>query len=190
MKQLLFYLTLFFTTVIVTTGYSQIPVGRTVMEYEVEYGDTTLKMNGAGTRSLLFIELYSGGLYLQEKSNDPIAIAYDDETMAIRIKITSKLIKRETMLSAIEEGFVKATDGKIGPLKDRIAKIRDYYAKPIKKGDLLELVYIKGKGIVCYMNSKELGVIEGQDFKFALFKVWLGENPASESLKKGMLGDY
>ncbi len=188
MKQLIF--TLAFVCSIVTTVFAQIPVGRTVMEYEVDYEGTTLKMNGAGVRSMLFIELYSGGLYLQEKSSDPIAIAYDDETMAIRIKITSKLIKRETMLSAIEEGFEKATEGKTGPLKDRIAKIRDYYAKPIKKGDLLELVYIKDKGIVCYMNSKELGVIEGQDFKFALFKIWLGENPASENLKKGMLGDY
>ncbi|WP_029209410.1 chalcone isomerase family protein [Aquimarina agarilytica] len=188
MKQLLITLALLCS--VVATGYAQIPVGRTVMEYEVEYDDTTLKMNGAGTCSMLFIELYSGGLYLQEKSSDPIAIAYDDETMAIRIKITSKLIKRETMLSAIEEGFEKATEGKTGPLKDRIAKVREYYAKPISKGDLLELVYVKGKGVFCYLNSKELGVIEGQDFKFALFKIWLGENPASESLKKGMLGDF
>lgn len=169
-------------------GYSQVPIGRTVMEYEVEYGGEILKMNGGGVRSMLFIELYSGGLYLKNKSNDPIAIAYANETMGIRIKITSRLITRERMLSAIEEGFEKATDGKIEPLKDRIAKVREYYAKPIKKGDLLELIYIKDKGVICYLNKEELGVIKGQDFKFALYKIWLGDNPASEGLKKGMLG--
>lgn len=182
-------LTLVLSIAISSISFSQIPVGRTVMEYEVNYGDDNLKMNGAGTRNMLFIELYSAGLYLKDRSNDAIATAFENESMAIRIKITSKLIKRETMIKAIEEGFEKATDGNTMPLKERINKISEYYAKPINKGDLLELVYIKDKGVHCYYNNDLYGIIEGQDFKFALFKIWLGDDPVNTDLKKKMMGN-
>jgi len=170
-----------------TTINAQIPIGKTTMEYEIERGEEELTMNGGGTRSMFFIELYSAGLYLKEKSKDPIAIAYKDETMSIRIKITSKLISRDTMVNAIKDGFDKATEGNTSALDERIELVNKYYAKEIKKGDILELAYIKGKGVICMMNEEELGIIPGQDFKFALYKIWLGEKPASKSLKKGMI---
>lgn len=182
-------LTFILTASISFISYAQIPVGRTVMEYEVAYDGEELKMNGAGTRNMLFIELYSAGLYLKERNNDAIATAFANETMSIRIKITSSLIKRETMIKAIEDGFEKATDGNTVPLKERIAKVGEYYAKPINKGDLLELVYIKDKGIHCYYNDELYGIIEGQDFKFALFKIWLGDDPVSIDLKNKMMGN-
>lgn len=181
-------ITLLSLVLITLQGFSQIKVGRTVMDYQVEYGGETLVMNGAGTRSMLFIELYSAALYLKDKKSDAIGIAYDDETMAIKIEITSKLISRETMMNAIEDGFQKATDNNTSSLDSRIAKIREFYLQELVVGDKLDLVYVKGEGVNCYMNNKKLGVIEGQDFKFALYKIWFGEDPASKSLKEAMLG--
>ncbi len=167
---------------------AQIPIGRTVLEYQIERDGETLTMNGGGTKSWALAELYSAGLYLKNKSKDPIKISFENETMSIRIKFTSKIITRERMIDAMEEGFKKATNNDITPLKDRISLISKFYAKEIVKGDTLELTYIKDKGTICYFNERELGVIPGQDFKFALYKVWLGEEPVSKSLKKGMLG--
>ena len=92
------------------------------------------------------------------------------------------------MLNAIEEGFQKSTDYNTSDLDSRIAKIREFYLKELVIGDKIDLVYVKGEGIECYFNEKRLGVIEGQDFKFALYKIWLGDDPASKSLKVGMLG--
>ncbi len=182
-------LTLILTAFVSFVSFAQIPVGRTVMEYEIIREGEELKMNGAGTRNMLFVELYSAGLYLKERNNDAIATAFDNETMSIRIKITSKLINRDTMIKAIEDGFEKATDENTLPLKERINKVSEYYAKPIKKGDILELVYIKDKGVHCYYNEELYGIIEGQDFKFALFKIWLGDDPVSTDLKKKMMGN-
>lgn len=179
---------LFFPFLAFCISNAQIPVGKTTMDYEIERDGKVLKMNGAGVRSLAFIELYAAGLYLNKKSKDPIAVCYDNENMSIRIKITSRLISRETMVNAITEGFKKATDGNTEELKDRIELVNTYYAKEIKKGDVLELNYIKDKGVVCMMNEKELGVIPGQDFKFALYKIWLGDKPVKANLKKGLLG--
>lgn len=166
---------------------AQIPVGKAILEYQIDREEATLTMNGAGVRSMLFLDLYAAGLYLQKKSSDPIAIAYANETMSIRIKITSKLVTKKTMVKDIKDGFVKATDGQTEALQQRIDQITSFYAHDFKKGDILELIYVKDKGTICMLNDKELGVIAGQDFKFALYKIWLGEEPVSVALKKDML---
>ena len=37
-------------------------------------------------------------------------------------------------------------------------------------------------------NAKRLGLIKGSAFMKAIYRVWLGENPASSSLKRKLLG--
>jgi len=144
-----YFITLCLATIYFGIANAQIPVGRTTLDYEISRGNETLKMNGAGVRNMAFIELYSAGLYLKGKSKDPIGICYKNENMSIRIKITSKLISRNTMMNAIKDGFEKATDGNTKDLKDRIELVNKYYAKEINKGDILELAYIKDKGTIC-----------------------------------------
>ena len=57
------------------------------------------------------------------------------------------------------------------------------------KNDIFDLVYVKDEGVIkAFKNGKALGTIKGRDFKYALFKIWLGEEPASEGIKNGMLG--
>ena len=59
--------------------------------------NTTLVKNGFGQRSKMFLTLYEGSLYLQNKSNDAAAIIQADEAMAFRIKITSKFVTQEKL---------------------------------------------------------------------------------------------
>ena len=63
-----------------------------------------------------------------------------------------------------------------------------FFSEDIVEGDTYDITYQTGKGVVCYKNKKELGSIQGMDFKKALFGIWLGENPADSNLKSGMLG--
>ena len=137
---------------------------------------------------MLFIDLYAGGLYLKKRSNDAMGIASAKEDMAIKIKVVSKFVTQQKMIDAVYTGFDKATYGNTDPLRARIEVFISFFSEPIVKGDVFDIVYVEGKGSQCYKNGALLGTIEGQDFKFALFKIWLGEKPASKSLKKGMLG--
>ncbi|MHA7057091.1 chalcone isomerase family protein [Aquimarina sp. M1] len=170
------------------TATAQIRVGKAVLPYEENFGETDLKLNGAGMREMLWIDLYAGGLYLQEKSKDPRAILDADETMAIKLNIVSGFVTQKKMIKAVQDGFVKATFGNIKPLEERINKFIMFFNEPIVKNDIFDIVYIKDKGVKAFKNGKELGVIEGRDFKYALFKIWLGDEPASEGIKNGMLG--
>ena len=42
--------------------------------------------------------------------------------------------------------------------------------------------------MTAYKNDKELGTIEGMEFKKALFGIWLSNRPADDDLKEAMLG--
>ena len=183
------YFLVLFTVIFCTVGYSQIRIGKAIFPYEIQYKDSTeLKLNGGGIREMLWIDLYSGGLYLPRPMKDPRKVLDLDETMAIRLDIVSKFVTQEKMIKAVQDGFQKATFGNTKALNDRINKFIKFFSEPIVKKDIFELVYFKNKGVQAIKNGKELGWIEGRDFKYALFKIWLGDEPASEAVKLGMLG--
>ena len=168
---------------------AQIKVGnKAIMPYEQKFDEVNLKLNGAGLREVLWIDLYAGGLYLKEKEKNPLAILEADEQMAIKINVVSGFVTQKKMIKGVKAGFKKATFGNIKPLKKRIARFIKFFNEPIVRNDIFDLVYVKDVGIKAFKNDKELGVIEGRDFKYALFKIWLGEDPVSEDLKNGMLG--
>ncbi len=172
----------------ISAATAQIRVGKAILPYEENFADTDLKLNGAGMREMLWIDLYAGGLYLQNKSQDPKTILDADETMAIKLNIVSGFVTQKKMIKAVRDGFSKATFGNTKALDERINKFIKFFSEPIVKNDIFDIVYIKDKGVKAFKNGKELGVIEGRDFKYALFKIWLGDEPASEGIKKGMLG--
>ncbi len=172
-----------------TTMLAQIKEGDVIFDYKTSFDSgEELTLNGTGMREMLFIDLYAGGLYLKKRSNDAMGIASAKEDMAIKIKVVSKFVTQQKMIDAVYTGFDKATYGNTDPLRARIEVFISFFSEPIVKGDVFDIVYVEGKGSQCYKNGALLGTIEGQDFKFALFKIWLGEKPASKSLKKGMLG--
>lgn len=182
-------ITLFLVLFTAIAAQAQIRVGsKAILPYEQTFGEKELKLNGAGLREMLWIDLYAGGLYLANSTKDPKEVLEADETMAIKLNIVSGFVTQAKMIKAVREGFEKATFGNIAPLQDKINKFISFFSEPIVRNDIFDIVYIKGVGVKAFKNDKELGVVEGLDFKYALFKIWLGEEPASEALKKGMLG--
>ena len=167
---------------------AQIKVGDVSLPNSETFQGQTLNLNGAGIREKLWIDLYAGGLYLSEKSSNASTIMSADSPMAIKLHIVSKLITSSKMVDAVNEGFENATNGNTKPLDSKIAKFRSFFMEEISKGDVFDIVYLPGVGVVSYKNDKELGVIEGMDFKKALFGIWLSNKPADDDLKDAMLG--
>lgn len=169
-------------------GFSQIRVGKVVMDYAIESYGEELRMNGADERSALFVEPYSIALYLQEKSSDAIAICYVDETMTIRLVVTSKSIDKKSFTESIVKDFNTATEGNVELLQTRIDKATGLFSESLVNKDVIEFAYEKEIGTHFIKNGKELGLVEGLDFKFALFKIWLGDKPVNDNLKHELLG--
>ena len=58
-----------------------------------------------------------------------------------------------------------------------------------KKGDAINFDYTPEGGTRISVNGQPRGdPIPGAEFFSAVLRIWLGEKPADESLKKGMLG--
>jgi hypothetical protein len=50
------------------------------------------------------------------------------------------------------------------------------------------LSYLPSSGVLVHKNGKQKGRIAGNEFKQALFGIWLSDRPVDESLKQAMLG--
>jgi hypothetical protein len=153
-----------------------------------ELSRAKLVLNGVGIRKKLFLKLYVGGLYLKKKNQNPKEIIMADEAMAIRLHIVSSMITSQKMEKTTREGFEKSTDGKIEPIKSQIEEFISVFQEKIQENDIYDLIYNPGNGVEVYKNGKAHSVIEGLNFKQALFGIWLSDKPAQGSLKAVMLG--
>ncbi|HVE83770.1 MAG TPA: chalcone isomerase family protein [Myxococcales bacterium] len=152
----------------------------------IQAGGKTLKLNGAGVRSFLFFKVYVGSLYLEETSTDPSAIIAKDQVRRVEMTMLRDL-EKEKIVEAIRNGFEKNSKDKLPALKDRLEKFIAQMPEKLQKGQVMKLTYVPGKGTTV-TGQGESALVEGKDFADALFLVWLGQHPADDGLKKGMLG--
>lgn len=168
---------------------AQVTINDVTLPATMKAGDGNISLNGGGIRKKLFFKLYVGGLYLSERSSDAAAIINADKPMAVKLQITSSMISSDNMSEAILEGFEASTGGNTAPLRLDITEFVNTFKKEeIVEENVFDIVYVPGKGVESYKNGKLQGIIEGMDFKKALFGIWLGNKPADDDLKKAMLG--
>lgn len=178
-----------FLIVGMSVSQAQIEVGAATLPETVTFEGQKLVYNGAGVRKKAWFKLYSGGLYLVQKSSDAKDIMEADESMAIKLHITSRLISSKKMINAVNEGFENSTNGNTAPISTEIEKFKGFFSDEINDGDIFDIVYIEGTGVTVYKNGTKKGTISGMKFKEALFGIWLSDKPADKKLKKGMLGN-
>lgn len=150
--------------------------------------DAELKLNGAGTRSKWFMDLYIGGLYVPETIDDGLAIINADEPQAITLHIISGMITSDKMKAATMEGFENSTGGDMAAIKNDVDTFLDVFSDEIKDGDVFDLVYLPGEGVRVLKNGEQRATVGDLEFKKALFGIWLSDEPAQEDLKDKMLG--
>lgn len=155
----------------------------------VKVNEKFLKLNGAGVREKMFLDLYIGALYLQKKTNSASEVINSDNLMSIKLRVISSMVTRENMEEAIRAGFKKSTKDNIKSIASKIDDlINKGFAGDIEKGDVFDLEYVPGKGTYLKKNGKVLVIISSLEFKKALFGIWLCDEPADSNLKKKMLG--
>ena len=168
---------------------AQVTISDVTLPATEKAGNTNLILNGGGTRVKMFMDIYVAGLYLTAKSSNGDAIAKANDPAAVRIQITSGLATSERMSEAVKEGFQKSTGGKTAPIQAKVDRFLKLFSlEPIVKTNVFELVYEPAVGVKVSKNGKLLDTIDGQDFKTALFGIWLGADPVDKNLKAGMLG--
>lgn len=154
---------------------------------QLRAGEHHLVLNGEGSRTKTFLELYVAGLYLTQPSNRAEQIIAAEEPMAIRIKITSGFVSQAKLVASLEEGFKNATSGNTSSINKEIEQFRACFHEPISKGDTFDMVYLPTHGVIVNKNGKHKGIVAGSIFKQALFSIWLSSQPADATLKQALL---
>jgi hypothetical protein len=157
----------------------------------VSAGGPEIVLNGAGIRTKFFVKVYAAGLYLEKKSSTPAAVL----ALAGPKRVSMHLLRdvsAKQILDALHEG-VDANNSapareKLKPQLDALDAVMTGMG-PIKKGDVVTLDYVPGSGTVVTVNAQPKGkAIPGNALYDALLRVWLGDDPVQDDLKKELLG--
>jgi hypothetical protein len=154
----------------------------------IKAGDSDLVLNGSGVRTKMFLDLYVAGLYVPQKTNDVVSLLQSEDKLGIKLQIISKLITSEKMSEATREGFEKSTHGNTAPIQPQIDEMINVFSSEIKIDDVYDMVYEPGVGTSIFKNGTLAKTIPGEDFKKALFGIWIGDNPVQEKLKDKLAG--
>jgi len=182
---------IFLFVLIVVSGFSisfADDSGKVTLSQNATCADQELQLNGFGNRKKFFIKLYVASLYVQEKISDASLFLEMAQASCMRLHITSSKITSEKMIKATREGFEKSTQGNTAPIEEEISTFLSWLEQPIKKGDEFEFAFIPHNTTHVSKNGKTLGTIESKEFSAALFGIWLGDMPAQQKLKDGLLG--
>ena len=149
-----------------------------------------LVLNGSGIRKRVIFEVYSIGLYLPKKVSSAQEAIASPGPKRIDIRMLRD-VSAEQFSGALAEGIrenhseaeARALEPSVKQLASIMAEVQE-----AKKGMLISLGW-DGKATQLRIDGKSVGApIEGEDFYRALLRIWLGEKPVQENLKKALLG--
>jgi len=161
------------------------------LDERAKVGAAELVLNGAALRKRAFFQVYAMGLYLPEKktvASDAIG-APGAKRVAIHML---RDVDAATFTEALSDG-IKANhdEAAMKALEPRIAQLAAIMAelKEATKGMQILLDWQPASGTVVSVDGAPRGkAIAGEDFYRALLRIWLGEKPVQDDLKKALLG--
>jgi hypothetical protein len=151
-----------------------------------------IQLNGMALRTRYhFVKVYVAGLYLPQKATTPQAAI--DSPGAKRISLTMvRDANADQFVESIDHGLrANNSEAQVAEIKPQVdalyAKIRS--VKEAQKGMRIVLDYSpSSSSTTLSVNGAALGEpMKGEAFYRALLRIWLGDNPVQEDLKKALL---
>jgi hypothetical protein len=157
------------------------------LDDKVRVSDTELALSGAGLRKRVFFQVYAIGLYVRDRKADPIS---QPGPKRVHIHMLRD-VRADRFIDALAEGIksnhseseAKALEPRVKELGATIAEIKE-----ARKGMTIALDWT-GSATQLLIDGKAAGrPIQGEDFYRALLRIWLGDKPVQDDLKKALLG--
>jgi len=150
-----------------------------------------LLLNGAGLRNFLFLDVYVMALYLPKRLSDANAVLKQDLPRSVRITLLRDVsAERDVgfLMTGLEANNTPEELAAIqGQLEQFLRMIRAMGT--IAKGSVLQLDYLPNVGTRVWLNQRLLDTVPGAAFNRSVLKIWLGDQPTQENLKRALLGE-
>ncbi len=193
MRKAITLFVVFFLTLSFSKGIAQekFKINGVTVPRTIDFENQKLQLNGFGSRTKFWTDVYVQALYLTQLSEDAKDILDSDTNMGIRLQITSSLVSSEKLSKSLYKGIVKSIgEENLPQIKMQLDMLEELLNREATvENDAFNLIYSSTeKAILVYKNSKLEGRIPGFDFKKAFFGIWLSNNPVDTELKNALLG--
>jgi hypothetical protein len=160
------------------------------LEDQAKLGNADLVLNGAGLRKRLFFQVYAIGLYLPKKTSSALDAASMPGPKRIEIHMLRD-VGADQFTEALAEGIrANHTEAEAKALEPRVRQLAGTMAamKEAKSGSTIRMDWAGG-ATQLVVDGKPAGApIPGEDFFRGLLRIWLGDQPVQDDLKKALLG--
>jgi hypothetical protein len=154
----------------------------------IEGVESPLLLNGAGIRKKVFFKVYLGSLYLPELESEAQKIINSDGPVRVQMDMLYSKVEKKKLVDAWNDGFkANLSSDELSALNESIQQFNAMF-DTLVEGDRVKIDYAPGKGTNVTINGEVKGTVVGGGFRKALLKIWLGDEPVTDSLKKAMLG--
>jgi hypothetical protein len=149
-----------------------------------------LSLNGAGLRTKYFFKVYVAALYVQEPSSSANQVIAEPGIKRMQLTLLRDLSAQQ-LIEALQQGLEQnLSPAELTSLQPRLASFENVIGNlhDGHKGDNLALDFLPGNGTQIRLNGATKGApISGNDFYRALLRIWLGDQPVQDSLKRELL---
>lgn len=156
-----------------------------------QLGAATLQLNGAGVRTRFVFKVYVAALYVPQKAADAAALLAQKGPRRMTLTMLRN-VDADTFAEALNDGLRKNhSEAQLAAFKAQIETLNANLkaAGEARKGDVIQLEFVPEAGTRVSVNGQAKGAtIPGEDFYTAVLRIWLGDKPVDDELKKGLLG--
>lgn len=145
--------------------------------------DSPVLLNGAGLRRLFLWPVYVGALYLSEPTRDAAQAIQADQPKLIGMHYLVNTPRGSQLRSYRKKVARSGVPG----VSERVEQLCQWL-EPVPAGQSVELEYHPALGTTLRVCGQDRGCLPGHDLMRALWTIYLGPSPATEGLKRAMLG--
>ncbi len=170
---------------LVTTQVAALEVKGVNLEPTLSVQGESLQLNGYGLRKKFFMDIYLGSLYTAAPATTTAQVLADPGSKMIRMNFLYKEVERGKITDAFQEGFKNNSPQLTG--SSEVKNFLAWFTKDFRRGDLVELELGKDGTVAARHNGASLGSLKSTDLARGVLLIYLGEKPADDDLKVGML---
>lgn len=149
-------------------------------------GGKALVLNGLGLREKFFVDVYVGGLYLQTRATTPDAVMAEQGPYRVVMHMLHD-VSHDQFADAWRDDLENNNPSVYKQLGTQVDQFVALF-NDAKDGDEIVMDFVPGSGLSVSHNGKLMGTVAGDDFAHAVLHCYVGPNPPTEKLKKGLLG--
>ena len=170
---------------------AQVHIEGQTFDARIQVADSELHLNGVGLRAVAWLKGYAAGLYLTQKATTPAQVYAMPGAKRLQLRMLQE-VQAVEFVKAFERGVARNTpESEMPGLRERMTRFAEMVnaAGKVKKGDIVNLDLMPGRGLIFTLNGVVRGAaIPGDDLYAALLRIFIGEKPTDNELKRGLLG--